>query len=45
MGILKPVISFKEHLPLKKREGEWVELTFAMNSGTVARDREKMANS
>ena len=38
------VISFKEHLPLKKRERDWVELTFAMASGTVARDG-KMANS
>ena len=28
-------------MPLKKREGDWVELTFAMNSGTVAKDRER----
>ena len=28
-------------MPLKKREGDWVELTFAMKSGTVAKDRER----
>ena len=28
-------------MPLKKREGDWVELTFAMNSGTVAMDGER----
>ena len=28
-------------MPLKKREGDWVEVTFAMNSGTVAREGKK----
>ena len=28
--------------PLKKREGNWSELTFAKTSGTVTSDREKI---
>ena len=28
------------NLPLKKREGNWSELTFAKTSGTVTGDRE-----
>ena len=27
--------------PLKKKKGNWVELTFAKTSGTVPRDREQ----
>ena len=28
--------------PLKKREGNWTEFTFAKTFGTVTRDREKI---
>ena len=31
--------------PLKQREGNWAELAFANTSGTVTRERKKMANS
>ena len=33
------------HAPLKSWGGNWSELTFAKTSGTVARDRENLANS
>ena len=33
------------HSPLKSWGGNWAELTFAKTSGTVARDRENLANS
>ena len=33
------------HLPLKEREGNWVELTFAKTSGTVTRGGGKLTNS
>ena len=31
------------HLPLRKREGVWAELTFPKTSGTVTKDRDKIS--
>ena len=36
---------FKKKKKKKKREGNRAELTFAKTSGSVSRDREKLANS
>ena len=45
LQFIKTLFTFITESPLQKREGTWLELTFAKTSGTVAMGRGKLANS
>ena len=42
LQFIKTLVLFITESPLQKRDGTWLELTFAKTSGTVARGRRKI---
>ena len=43
LQFIKTLTTFFTESPLQKREGTWLELTFAKTSGTLARGRGKIS--